>query len=73
MTIFHDGERVTRLVNGHRVSFSTDASAAALDRLIADLGSADTERPEAARLHRQPGGYECSCEELDEEHGGGWY
>jgi len=66
MTISHDGDRVTRLANGRRVPFSTDTSDAALDRLIADLESGDTERAEGARLYRQPGGYECSCEELDE-------
>ncbi len=66
MTISHDGDRVARLADGRRVPFSTDASDTALDRLIADLESGDTQRVEAARLYRQPGGYECSCEELDE-------
>ncbi len=61
MTISHNGDRVTRLANGRRVPFSTDAGDAALDRLIADLESGDTKRAEAARLYRQPGGYECSC------------
>ncbi len=66
MTISHDGDRVTRLANGRCVPFSSDASDATLDRLIADSESGDADRTEAARLYRQPGEYECSCEELDE-------
>jgi galactokinase len=36
-----------------------------IDRLIADVRSADADRQERARLWRQPGGYDASTEELD--------
>ena len=62
----HDGDRVTRLVNGKRVKCNEEITDEYLDKLIADLCSNDKARVESARLYRQPGGYAVSCEELDE-------
>jgi N-acetylgalactosamine kinase len=37
-----------------------------LENLIADLESNNSARISAAQLHNQPGGYDCSCQELDQ-------
>ena len=66
MTIGHDGDRVVRFgEDGRAVPWGVRATEAELDRLIADAESDDPARREGARLWRQPGGYRCSCEELD--------
>jgi len=66
LNIAHDGDRVSRRVNGRRVPFLPDLSDSTLNRLIADARSGEAERMEAARLEKQPGGYECSLPEIDE-------
>jgi len=66
MTLSHDGDRVTRLVDGERRPLSKALPDAELDRLAADVRSDKPVRRERAALHRQPGGYDASCAELDE-------
>jgi hypothetical protein len=65
INIGHEGDRITRLINGKRFPNDNSLSDSRLDSLIADAESGDPERVERARLWRQPGGYDCSCEELD--------
>jgi galactokinase len=66
ISISHDGDRVTRLVNGKRVEYYEEITDEYLDQIIADVRSNDKARVESARLYRQPGGYAVSCAELDE-------
>lgn len=61
----HDGDRVVRHTNGVARPVDNRIDDDALDRLIADLESGDEARSRQARMHNQPGGYDCSCEELD--------
>ena len=65
VNISHDGDRVTRLVHGQRVPVDNRLPDARIEELIQALGSDSPERVERARLWRQPGGYDVSCEELD--------
>lgn len=65
ISLSHDGDRITHLVDGNRVPLEKLLPDAELDRLAADVRSSDPARQGAARLHRQPGGYDASCEELD--------
>lgn len=65
ITYSHDGDRVSRLVEGRRIPCEKGMPDPEIDRLIADVRSADTARQERARLWRQPGGYDASTEELD--------
>ncbi len=66
MYIGHDGDRVVQFgTNEEPCVWERRATDAELDRLIADAESDDAIRREQARLWRQPGGYRCSCEELD--------
>ena len=66
ITISHEGDRVTRIVDGKRVYHEEEITDEYLDRLISHLRSVDLRKRESARLYRQPGGYAVSCEELDE-------
>lgn len=66
ITISHNGDRMTHLLDGRRVPLAKLLPDAELDRLSADVRSGDPARRDKARLHRQPGGYDASCEELDE-------
>jgi N-acetylgalactosamine kinase len=65
INLSHDGDRVTHVVDGRRVPLDKPLTDADLDRLTEAVRSDDPERREAARLFRQPGGYDASCEELD--------
>jgi galactokinase len=65
INLSHDGDRVTKLVDGKRVPMDNSLSDARIEQLVADLVSGDPERTEGAHLWRQPGGYDASCEELD--------
>jgi len=63
MYLSHDGDRVvTHTAAGRVMKYDNNVSAEYLDGLIAkiNVGEDDT-----AALWRQPGGYGCSCEELD--------
>jgi galactokinase len=66
ITLSHDGDRVSRRAPGGRSPLAKPLPDAELDRLAAEAGSSDPARREAAALHRQPGGYDASCPELDE-------
>ena len=65
MNLSHDGDRVTRLVEGKRVPTDNRYPDERLDALIRDLESGDRQRVEQARLWRQPGGYNVSVPEVD--------
>jgi N-acetylgalactosamine kinase len=65
MSISHDGDRVTRLVDGARVPVDNSYPDERIDALIRDLESGDPQRVERARLWRQGGGYNVSLPELD--------
>ena len=66
ISISHNGDRVTCMINGKRCNIHEEITDEYLDRLINDLHSDDESRVKAARLYRQPGDYAVSCEELDE-------
>jgi len=66
MNLSHDGDRVTRLVDGRRAPTDNSYPDERIDALIGDLESGDSERVERARLWRQPGGYSVSLPEVDE-------
>jgi len=65
INISHDGDRMTRLVNGRRVPTDNGYPDERIDALIGDLESGDTGRMSRAELWRQGGGYNVSLEELD--------
>ncbi len=52
ISISHDGDRVTRLVNGKRVEYHEEITDEYLDKMIADLHSNDKARVESARLYK---------------------
>ena len=67
MTIAHDGDRkVSSGENGEKTGWDSRVRDADLDRLIRDFEEGNADERERARLFRQPGGFECSCEELDQ-------
>lgn len=62
----HNGDRQFQYApDGTETRVNNRISDTELDRLIADLESNDNTRIEAAQIHNQPGGYDCSCEALD--------
>ncbi len=65
MSISHDGDRITKMVNGKRVPTDNSYPAVRIDALISDLESGDTQRISQARLWRQSGGYNVSLPEID--------
>jgi len=65
MSISHDGDRATKLVNGKRVPVDNSYSDERIDALISDLKSGDRDRAERASLWRQGGGYNVSLPEID--------
>ncbi len=65
MSISHDGDRVTKLVDGIRVPVDNSYPDERIDALIYDLESDDPGRVERARIWRQGGGYSVSLPELD--------
>jgi len=65
INISHEGDRLSRPEGDKRVPVDGSIPDEKIDSLIADLESGDTDRVERARFWRQPGGYECSCEEID--------
>jgi len=62
----HDGDRVTKLVDGRRVPTDNSYPDERIDALIGDLESGDPERISRADLWRQGGGYNVSLPEIDE-------
>jgi len=65
MNISHDGDRVTKLVEGRRVPTDNTYPDKRIDALIDDLESCDATRISRAELWRQGGGYNVSLPELD--------
>lgn len=65
MNISHDGDRVTKLVDGRRQPVDNSYPDARIDALLDDLESGDYERTERAALWRQGGGYNVSVPEID--------
>jgi len=61
----HDGDRVTKLVDGRSVPTDNSYPEERIDALIGDLESGDAGRISRAELWRQGGGYNVSLEELD--------
>jgi hypothetical protein len=65
MSISHDGDRVTKVVDGKRIPTDNSYPNARIDALISDLESGDSRRISQARLWRQGGGYNVSLPEID--------
>jgi N-acetylgalactosamine kinase len=65
MSISHDGDRVTKVVDGKRIPTDNSYPDAGIDALISDLKSADPRRVSQARLWHQGGGYNVSLPEID--------
>jgi N-acetylgalactosamine kinase len=65
ISISHDGDRVTKLVDGERVPTDNSYPDERIDALISDLESGNPQRMSRARLWRQGGGYNVSVLELD--------
>jgi len=65
MSISHDGDRVTKVVDGKRIPTDNSYPDARIDALINDLKSGDSRRVSQARLWRQGGGYNVSLPEID--------
>lgn len=65
VNISHDGDRVTKLLNGKRIPIDNNYPDEKINTLINDLRSSDPVHIERARLWRQPGGYNVSVPEID--------
>ena len=67
MTIAHNGDRrVSYGADGEKRTWDDRVRDTDLDRLIRDFEEGNADERERARLFRQPGGFGCSCEELDQ-------
>lgn len=65
ISISHNGDRVTKLVDGERVPTDNSFPDERIDALINNLESGDPQRMSRARIWRQGGGYNVSLPELD--------
>jgi N-acetylgalactosamine kinase len=65
MSASHNGDRVTKMVDGQRIPTDNSYPAERIDALINDLKSGDKRRMDQARLWRQGGGYNVSLPEID--------
>ncbi len=65
MKVSHDGDRVTRWIDGKAVPIDKRYSDERLDDLMTEIESSDPDRIEGARLWRQSGAYNCSLPEVD--------
>jgi len=65
LNVSHDGDRVSRLIEGVSRPVHKDYSDQTLDGLMRDVNSSDETRRERARLWRQPGGYDVSVPQAD--------
>jgi N-acetylgalactosamine kinase len=61
----HDGDRVTKLVDGKRMPIDNSYPDARIDALISDLESDEPAHRDKAQLWRQGGGYNVSTPEMD--------
>jgi N-acetylgalactosamine kinase len=63
----HDGDRQYRFgTDGKSTPVENRTTDDDIDGLIADLESGVKPRVDSAQIFRQPGGYDCSCEALDQ-------
>jgi N-acetylgalactosamine kinase len=65
INISHNGDRMTKLVDGRRVPTDNSYPDERIDALIDDLQSEDAERITRAELWRQGGGYNVSLPDID--------
>ena len=65
MTESHNGDRVTKMVDGQRLPTDNSYPDQRIDALISDLQSGDESRIKRARLWRQGGGYNVSLPAID--------
>ncbi|MBL7145970.1 MAG: hypothetical protein ISS76_17165 [Phycisphaerae bacterium] len=65
MSASHNGDRVTKMVDGQRIPTDNSYPDKRIDALISDLKSGDKRRMDRARLWRQGGGYNVSLPEID--------
>ena len=65
MSTSHNGDRVTKVVDGRRIPTDNSYPAQRIDALISDLQSGDESRISRARLWRQGGGYNVSLPAID--------
>jgi N-acetylgalactosamine kinase len=65
MSASHNGDRVSKVVDGRRITTDNSYPDQRIDTLISDLKSGDKQRMDQARLWRQGGGYNVSLPEID--------
>ncbi|MDT8300026.1 MAG: galactokinase family protein [Sedimentisphaerales bacterium] len=65
MSASHNGDRLSKMVDGRRIPTDNSYSDQRIDALISDLKSGDKQRMERAQLWRQGGGYNVSLPEID--------
>ena len=65
MSASHNGDRVTKVVDGQRIPTDNSYPDKRIDALISDLKSGDKPRMDRAQLWRQGGGYNVSLPEID--------
>jgi N-acetylgalactosamine kinase len=65
MSASHNGDRVSKMVDGRRIPTDNSYPDQRIDALISDLESGDKRRMDQARLWRQGGGYNVSLPEID--------
>lgn len=65
INISHDGDRMTKLVDGRRVPTDNSYPDERIDSLIDNLQSGDAAHISRAELWRQGGGYNVSLPEID--------
>jgi galactokinase len=65
MNASHNGDRVTKVVDGKRIPTDNTYPDRRIDALISDLNSGDKQRMDRARLWRQGGGYNVSLPAID--------
>jgi len=66
MNLSHDGDRVVRFCDGNKVPVDHSVPDQSVKELIEGVRSSGPERASRCQLYMQPGGYQVSCEELDE-------
>ena len=65
MSASHNGDRVTKVVDGQRIPTDNSYPDQRIDALISELESGDKRRMAQARLWRQGGGYNVSLPAID--------
>lgn len=66
MNLSHQGDRIVRFRTGKRTPVDHSVPDEKVRELIMGLQSADPDTVKRSQLYQQPGGYQVSCEELDE-------